>query len=286
MITNRRFALLGFVAVSALALGAQDATLTRVLTPNSTEVYKVDTVVDMNVTVQAAEMPLSLKTGMTFQVKTGNVDPAKGTGDVEVTTTVDKFDAGDSPLAGLMGKQEIKPVVQKGTVNKLGRFQLENPTTKDMRGAAISGAQNSTLSTLSIELPDHAVKVGDTWEIVIPKGPLTGDADQKLTAKLVGDKQVDGHNAWVVDVSGTLKTSFDSSKLPPDDSGGGNSLSGMQIIVNGSNDITAEALIDKVTGQTLSNDSTAKIKLTMEAPTMGLNGTGAGTATSKLKLQP
>jgi len=285
MITNRRFALLGLAAVSALALGAQDVTLTRTLTPNSTEVYKVDTVVDLNVTVQAAEMPLSLKTGMTFQVKTGNVDSAKGTGDVEVTTTVDKFDAGDSPLAALMGNKEIKPVVQKGTVNKLGHFQLDSPGTKDLLGTAISGAQDSTLSTLSIELPDHAVKVGDSWDIVIPKGPLTGDADQKLTAKLVGDKQVDGHNAWVVDVSGTLKTSFDSSKIPPDETSG-NPLSKTQIIVNGASDMTAEALIDKTTGQTLSNDSTAKMKLTLEAPTMGLNGTGAGTATSKLKLQP
>jgi hypothetical protein len=203
-----------------------------------------------------------------------------------VTTTVDKVDAGDSLLASLLAGKKVDPVVQKGTVDKFGRFLLSTPTTKDALGAAISGAQNSTLSTLLVALPDHAIKVGDSWDIIVPKGLFTGTDDQKLTAKLTGDKVVDGHNVWVVDVTGQIKTIFDSSKIPSGDDPSSGPLGSTQITANGTTDMTGEALIDKTTGLTISNESSGKMKVQLEAPSMGLSGTATGTATSKLKLQP
>jgi len=275
----------GLVALSAIALGAQQLTLTRTLTANSTETYKVDTTSDMTVAVQSASLPLNLKTAMTVQVKTNDVDSTKGTGNVEVTTTVDKVDAGDGLLAQLLTGKAAKPIVQKGTVDKMGRFTLDSPADADKLATAISGAQNATISTLLVALPDHPVKVGDTWDITVPKGQFTGTTDQKLTAKLTGDKQVDGHDAWVISVTGDLKIEFDSDNVPKDDPAAAPLLK-THIVVKGDSDMTGEALVDKATGQTLSNDSTAKVKIVLAAPDAGMTGTGEGSATCKLKVEP
>src|SRR5579862_2418871 len=175
--------LLAGVGLATIALAAQDSvTLQRTLTENSTEIYKIDSKVNQTVVSPMGELPLNVTSSMTYKLKTGKVDQDKGTADVEITSTVDKMDA-DGPMGQMLGQQQIKPIVQKGTLDKRGHMVLAASNSSDVMQLAMSGVED-TQSTLFVEFPDHPVKVGDTWNVVIPKSPFTGTEDQTLTAKL------------------------------------------------------------------------------------------------------
>jgi hypothetical protein len=281
---NKKLLLLGAVGLATVAFAAQDAqTLTRTIVEDSTDTYKIESKVQQSVNSPNGDMQMNATTGFTYVIKTGKLDAAKGSADIEVTKTVDKLDS-DSPFP-LPDVKTIKPVVQKGTVDKLGHFVLEAPKTNDMMAMMISGGASSIDSTMFVQLPDHPVKVGDSWDIVVPKGVFTGPEDQKLTAKLTGDKQFNGHDVWVVDVSGKLNLVFDSSKIQTE-SEAGNPLAGQQIVVKSTVDTTAEGFVDKATGKTVSMESTAKLKATIDMAALGTSMDSTGTVTSKITLQP
>jgi hypothetical protein len=276
--------LIAGLGLCSVAFTAQDSvTLQRTLTENSTETYKIDSKADQTVTSPMGEMPLKVTAEMTYQLKTGKVDQDKGTADVDVTITVDKVDS-DGPMGQMLNQQQIKPVLQKGTIDKRGHLALTLSNPGDTLQLAMSGVQ-STQSTLFIEFPDHPIKVGDSWDITVPKSPFTGPDDQTVTAKLTGDKKVDGKDVWVVGVSGKLKMSFDTSKLPASSNDSSNPLGAMKILVKGSLDLTGEGLVDKASGKTVSMKTTGNMKSSIEIPDHDITMDSTGTMESTVKLQ-
>jgi hypothetical protein len=273
-------------APACFAFAGQDAvTLQRALNENATEIYKVDSKVNQTIDSQlTGEMPMNVTTAMTYKVKSGKVDPAKGTLDVEVTMSVDKLDA-DGPLGGQLAQQQIKPIVEKGTLDKLGHLTLTPAASSDALSLAMAGAE-STQSTMFVEFPDHPVKIGDGWDIKIPKSIFTGAEDQIIRAKLAGEKVLDGHDVWIVSVTGKINMSFDSSKLPPAPGESTSPLGNMTFIFKGSVDVTGEGSVEKSTGKTLLMTSTGNMKSSVEIPDHDLTMQANGTMTSTVKLQP
>jgi hypothetical protein len=271
----------GFACLAATT--PQDAqTLQRTLTENTTEVYKIDTKVDQTLdSQQLGEVPMTVTTGMTYKIKTNKVDPATGSANVEVTVTVDKMDA-DGQLGAMLSQQQIKPIVQTGTIDKYGHMSLKAPAGGDMMQMAMSGSQ-AAQSSVFIELPNHPVKLNDTWDIKVPASAFTGPEDQVITAKLAGDKTLDGKSVWVVDVSGTIKSSFDTSKFPS--SGDSSPLANLKMLVKGSMQVNGEGFVDKATGRTVSYTTGGKMTESISMPDHDMTFDSSGTYTSTVKLQ-
>ncbi len=281
---HSKILLLAGGALATIAFAAQDSiTLQRTLIENSTETYKIDSKVNETVVSPLGELPLNIASSMTYTLKTGKIDAAKGTAEVEVTTTVDKMDS-DGPMGQLMNQQQVKPIVQKGTMDKRGHMVLALASPGSVLQLAASGVENSQ-STLFIEFPGHPVKVGDTWDLVIPKSAFTGSEDQKLTAKLVGDKKVEGRDVWVVGVSGMFKVDFDSSKLPPTADEANNPFASTRLVSKGTVELTGEGYVDKATGKTSSMTSKGDMKGSVDMPDKGVTMDYSGTVSSVVKLQ-
>jgi hypothetical protein len=293
---NGKFLMFGFAGMTAFALcgqslgahprGVQDAQpIQRVVTANTTETYKSSSKVQQSLDSPFGNIPINISTDETLTLKIGAVD-AMGVGAVELTTTVDTLDGGDSQVTAGLTKKKPDPMTQTGTINKLGHLSLKAPQTTDKMAEIFSGITGGLQSSLFIELPDHPVKVGDSWDIVIPKGEFTGPEDQKITAKLTGDKTVEGKDAWTVDVSGTVNIVFDSASLGPPDPNATGMLAKFHILAKGTTVLKGTGLVEKSTGKTLSLDATSDLKTNIELPDEGdLTAQGAGTLVTSLKLQ-
>jgi len=282
----RRTLIAGLVGVAALTLAAQDATpIQRVLLENSTETYKSVAKVDQTLKSPIGDFPITITSNTTYLLKTGKVDTTKGTAAVEMTSTIDSIDGGDSPLSSGLSNKKPGPIVQTGTIDKLGHLALEAPTGKqDATVNVFLGVTGGLESSIFVELPNHPVKVGDTWDIVVPKSTFTGDDDQKITAKLTGSQTVDGHDAWTVDLSGTINIKFDSGSVPVPQAGS-DTLSKTHIIAKGVNTLKGTGTIDKATGKTLTLDTSGSMNTAIELPDEGVNAQGTGTITTSIKLQ-
>lgn len=279
------------LAFAVLALGTsafaglqQDGVLLRrALKADTTDTYTIESKVQQTVNSPLGDTPMNINMTTTYAVKTLKVDDASQTADAEITTTVEKIDV-DGPAAAMMGNKPA-PIMQKGKLDVRGRFTPEKSATAASIQSLLSGGGASASSGFFVELPEKAVKVGDTWDIVIPKSPLTFDQDQKLTAKLVGEKDLDGVPVWVVSVSGSLKTSVDSSKLPKDAAQPDSPMGPITAIVKGQIDLTSEGLVEKATGRTLEMTSRGTLKSNVELVEAGMTITTSGTVDSIVKLK-
>lgn len=273
------------MAISGLAVAAhQGILIRRKLEENTTDKYKIETKLKQTISMPngMGDQDMDINSVSSYAVKVGKVDAATGVADVEVTTKVEKMDM-TGPMAAMADNEDIKkPFTLKGKMDVRNRITMEAAKSSDMMAAMMMGSQSSSNNSTFIELPEKAVSVGDSWEVIVPKGPLTGKEDQKLTAKLVGEKDVDGVSVWVVSLTGLIKTDADLSKLA-DQAGG--AAAGQKMTIKGTVDLTAEGLVDKGNGRTIKMTSKAKMKQTVELVDMGMSVDTKGTVDSVVTLQ-
>lgn len=288
------------MAASAIAMAAQDgAVLKRTFKEGSSDVYKQVTKIKMIMTMPQGEMNLNTSTDSTYTVKYKKVDPTANTADVDTITKIDKMDMTGSlaDMAKSNGQPKAttpKPVTLSGQILANNTFKPEKAekAEKPVKGAKGGGSIDEIMSmgaamqsSVLIEFPDKAVKVGDTWDIAVPVTPAT-PAGQKLAAKLTGEKTVDGIDVWVVNVSGTIKMKFDMSEAVANDPDAqGSLIGGMKMLLEGTVDMTEDVLIEKSTGRTVQLDGTMKTKQNISIADMGISidGTTAGTVSVKLQ---
>lgn len=279
--TSRIIVLAG-MAVASMAFVRQEGNLLRLtLKENTTDIYKIETKAKQTVNSPAGEQEIGINAASTYKVTIKKLDTDKGTADLSIENTTDKFDV-DGPLAEMIPKP--KPSTLTGKLSSRGRFDpdLGKVSTEQLMGG---GGQLGGPSPVFVELPEKAVKIGDTWDVVISKGPFTTSEDQKLTAKLVGEKKLNDKDVWIISTSGSLKSDIDSSKLPKkaDDDAGG--LSGQDVKIKGTTEITLESLVEKTTGRTLRSEMKTKTKNTIEIVQMGVTVDSSGSSTTIATLQ-
>ncbi|RYG25925.1 hypothetical protein EON82_05340 [bacterium] len=279
----KRFSL-ALVALSAVAVATPQVSslLRRTLKADSVDTYTIVDRTTQTVKSPMGDFPITVASTRTMVLTTKAVDTAAGTAAVEATTTFDKLE-GDGPAAEMM-KTKPAPLTQKGKIDARGRITFERVAQPGGIGTLLSGSESTLAAGSFVELPEKAVKVGDTWDIVIPKSPMVFDADQKLTAKLTGEKEVDGVPVWVVSVRGVVKTAMDSSKIPgskPIQS----PLGPTTIRVTGQDDITGEGLVEKSTGRTISMVSKAQSKKAIEIVESGITLDTTGQIESTITLK-
>ena len=191
---------------------------------------------------------------------------------------VDKITADGA--ASAMAAQKPPPVTQKGKIDVRGRITFDAPASEETMAALIGGTQGAISAGNFVEFPEKAVKIGDRWEIVVPKSPFLYDRDQRLACLLTGEKVVDGVPMWSVSLSGTLKTSVDGSKLPI-----GKSESPLAVGIAGEDVLTGEGLVEKSTGRTMRMTIHGDSKRTITLLETGITLQVQGKVDSKIELQ-
>lgn len=274
------------IALASLAVASQDdgTLIRRKLEANTQDSYQIETKMHQTVnSPMTGEQEVSVNNVSTYLLKYGVLDDKGESAKVTGTITVDKLDA-DGPMAGALGKKP-EPVNITGKIDTRNRLTLDKIPGADQMAMMMGGAQSATSASMFVELPEKAVKIGDSWDVVIPKSPFTGKEDQKLTAKLVESRQVDGKDVWVISVEGPMKIEFDSATVPKDPKASDNPMANMRLVIKGTVGMKSEGLVDKATGKTLSMKSSGKIKLNMEIADAGLTFDSSGTVESKVTLK-
>ncbi len=270
----------------SLAMAAQDGITLRKTLKTGTESYKMVSKSNQTVSLPggAGDQELETKSTATYTFKIGAVDAAGAQAPVELTTKVDAFDM-TGPLADMLQGQKdnvLKAITMNGTLDNLNRF-IVDPKGKIDPMTIFSGAINNTIGGLFVEFPDTAVKIGDTWDVTIKKGPLTGKEDQKLKAVLVAEADVDGTPAYQIKVSGSIKTNMNMAELMKD--GGGadqGGLAQMDMQITGTIEFKGEAMVAKATGQTLTMTRKMTTKQEMSVSGQSIPSTGTSTVTVTL----
>lgn len=270
--------LFSFLVVALLAPQASTPTLLRrTLAADATDTYKIEDKVEETVRSGAmGEIPIHLNSKRTLTLHTSDVDAAAGIAHFQATTSVDEVKA-DGPAAALMNEKP-KPTTQTGKLDVRGRMAYDPTAPGDLLSSILGSTPGAVSAGIFVELPERAVKPGDTWDIVIPKNPLVNDQDQHLTATLVGDKDLDGTPVWIVSIKGTLRSLTDSTKVP-------NAKPGTGVKVKGQVDLVGEGLVEKSTGRTVQMTSKGNSKATVELVETGITLDTDGTIESTAKLQ-
>lgn len=261
------------VAATCLATAGQDAhVLRRELKEGATDVYQVDSKVDQ--TVQLSQLGMGdqkmvITSGMKMALSTGKVDPDKHTADLKMVSSDFKFDMeGLAGMAGAPTPEMPKEVTVTGTIdhqNRISGMKAVGP------GAGLMGASTSASSgTMFVSFPEHAVKVGDTWDVVIPKNPAMGNAETVLKATLKGEAMDGDVPVWLISMQGTLILDMDMAEMMKDDPQAQGALAMGNMKVSGKIDLQADAQTEKGSGRTRKMVVRMKGKQKMDMADMGL----------------
>jgi hypothetical protein len=276
------------LASIALAVAAtQDGVLIRrELKENSLDMYLVTMTGQQNVNVPGmGEQPMGIKSSMHYTLKTGKVDPEKGEADCEMIVTDMKFEL-DGPMAEMAQMGDMpKEIVVPGKLNNRNRVvvdssKLLNPTLMML------GANTTSGFGFTIEFPEKPVKIGDAWEVTLPKTPFFGKAEPKLAAKLLGEKTYDKTQVWEISMEGEIPLDVDLQEvmksLPAGSTG---NFPDMKIMMRGTVKMTSTFLVEKSSGRVYRMESTAGGKQTLELVDMGMNVETSGSMTTVMALQ-
>ena len=270
------------LVAASIAMAATDGITLRKTLKTGTESYHVQSKSKQTITVPGGgDQELETTSTTSYSVKIGALVADGGSAPVDIVSKVEKFDIG-GPMADMMGAnkdQFMKSTTSSGTLDTKNRF-TPDPKAKLDPMAVLNGSTSNSLLGLFLEFPDKAVNVGDTWDVVIKKSPVTGKQDQKLTAKLEAEKQVDGKDVYVVSISGTIKTDIDFAELVKA-SGQADlgPIGQMEMQIKGSIDFKGEANVDKTTGQTILMKIKLDTKQEMQVQGQSIPSTGTSTVT-------
>lgn len=280
MTKTTRFAIAATLLATTLAFAAQDGfVLKRELKENNSESYRLEGSLVTNVLSPMGQQDITAETIAKYDFKTGAVDATAGTAVLDSVTSFEKL-----TMTGMIandGSDLPKPVSLKGKLDSKGRITLDAPADEEnVLQTVLSGTEPTSLSTLFIELPEKSVKIGDSWTVNVPANSIM-KGNQTLTAKLVGEKDVDGTKALEVSLSGTLATEVTDAKLP--ESAG--PVAGQKFSLKGSIDVIGTGYINPTTGQTISLSSEYKGKQTISLTDLGLEVEATSTLKTKSTLQ-
>ncbi|HSI73374.1 MAG TPA: hypothetical protein VK934_09355 [Fimbriimonas sp.] len=257
----------------------QDVRLQRQLTEGATEKYKVDMKMNtlMDMPGGLGEQEMGMTSAAEYELKFGKMNWQIPGMTVDATVTVTKMDA-EGMMAGAMAGQGLpKPITMKAYMDLQGRLL---PLKTQGAGGAMDlmGMQSFSFTTISIPLPAKPVKVGESWQVPVPKG-MMAKKDQFLTATLTGER--DG--AWIVSTKGK----FDIEMVPralPNNTDQPNPMAGQKIGLKGTIEVDSEGLVEKATGKTLELKSKMKTDQTATIPDMGLEIKSQATVNTTVSL--
>ncbi|MBL8047520.1 MAG: hypothetical protein JNJ45_02450 [Chthonomonas sp.] len=272
-----------------LALGAvgvaqaQDAfTLRRIFKMGETMTYNMamtsETTVDISAFGQGEQKTTFTQSGK-ISFKTTKVDEAKKEANLEIKYfDIDmKMEGGMPGMGGDMPK-EYSVMATMDSMNRIKDMKIEG-----MPGMLRMMSESSMRQSLGgVQFPEAAVKVGDGWDVKVPKDGMMFDTDQVLKAKFLSVKDINGKKAYEISVKGPLNLNMDLSKMM-EQGGGDNPMAGMKMAITGKMDNDSVVTIDAETGNFLIIDMKMTQEMTVDMVDMGVKLPMFGNTTSIIK---
>lgn len=285
MSSIRKPLLTAIAALSTVCMAAQDGlVLRRTLEEGKTETYVATADVK-----QSADLPgmgdqdMSAKMEGTYLITPGKRADGADKTPIDLTYTITKMDS-DGPMAAFMPQTPPGATKFKGTIDDRGRLVLESSTSAAVSNPSTIAGMSMLGATTFIELPEKAVKVGDTWKIVVPKSSSIPE-DTTFTGTILAEKDIDGHAGLAVKIEGSAKMSLDLVKMMSE--AGGAAPAGIDsMVVAGTMKIVSQGVIEKSTGKTLRMQSKVESDMKVEMPSRSISIPMKGTTTTEIKLQP
>jgi len=195
-----------FLAACAFPGTVQARAFTTGFRAGDTIRYRAHTTIAGSIVVAGQAIPVSSDLTLTQVLHVQSVDRA-GKAAVEVTS----LDVVGNPGGGIANSKPAPVVLQVGPD---GRIQSGSAAQVGGRIPSIPGSDQ-----LTPVLPGHPVRPGDAWDKPYSRPNPYGAGEFSFTAhsRYLGDEEVDGRDASVIDTSlrGPLDFTIDFSKLPP-----------------------------------------------------------------------
>lgn len=262
-------------AAATLAWANAGVLLRHEFKADATDVYNITMSMDQKITIPSmGDQDMNMKSTMKYTLKYG----APGTdGKAPLKMTISdmdmKMDGSMGDMSGMMG-QMPKEMVISGKIDKRNRLSDMKAEGQAGMAAMMSGANNAMIG-MFVEFPEKEVNAGDEWEIVLPKNPMTGNLEAKLTAKLIGEREENGVNCYVITLGGKIPMKMDMAEMMKNQPGA-DQMGGMEMVISGTIDLKAAAFVEKATGKTIKMDNVMDMKQQMEMKamnmTMDMNG--------------
>ena len=267
------------LALATFAIAQDTITLKRELKTGAKDVYKVvaetKTLIDVP---SMGEQEMTMKSSMNYALTTGEVDGTSAKVALSISDIENKV---EGPMADMMQgmpemPKEFKFNGKLDSQNRLSDMKLDGK----MDMATMMMASTTSTMNMFVEYPSGAVKIGDSWDVVIPKNPMLGNEDTKFKATLVGEK--DGK--WVLKMNGELKIKLDMGELMKGQDPTGTGME-MQMVMTGTMKVDTDAIVDKVTGKTTEMTTALDSISVIDIVNMGIKTDQKAKGTIKMTLQ-
>jgi hypothetical protein len=251
-------------AFAAMASAQDGVLLRRALKPSKdTYTLKMKSVNKMYIEMMGGEQEATVDGTMKILVTLGEPSPTKKANPIELMFSEMKFELGGMAAMG-QGAMDGMPQSYKmtGFLDEMNRFSDVKVEVADQMALMMTG-MDQMRNTFFFELPEGAVKPGDTWTIKIAAGGMTKEATP-ADCKFIGEEAVDGTTAYKVEMTATMKIDQDMSQMAGDAAGG------MKMFMKGTNTMKTTMWLEKETGRLLKTSTKAVGDQTMEMPDMNM----------------
>jgi hypothetical protein len=268
--------------VAGAAFAGQDGVLLRRdLKEGETEIYKATIQVRQRMTLPGGmgEQEATVDGKMTYVLNFGKVDEAKDNAAIDVKIQDISMDMGGAAAMaqGILGEMP-REMTATGRLDR--RNRLEDVKFDAKARSAMMAAGASPESAIGfIEFPVGPVKIGEEWDVILPKSAMYGNREQKLRAKLVGERTLGERAVWVVEMKGEFPFQADPNAM------GDPTGMGLKFEVSGRIDMKSEALVEKTTGRTLSLETQMSTTTRTDIADMNMSVDSVGDTRIKMVLQ-
>ncbi len=282
---KRNLPLAAFMALSLVALAQDGVLLRRELKSGSTDKYTMTLATKQTISSPAGDQELSVDGALKMAFNTSNVSEKKDSADLAIVVSDMelKFGGVAEMAQGMMGEMP-KTYTVKGRVDNRNQFTNAKVEGLSMQQQMMAGGVQSMANLSGVVFPEKPVKIGDSWDVQMPKNEVMGTDAATLKATLVGEKTIDGIAAWEITFGGKLPVNMDLSKMTGAGDPTGGSIPEMKMVMKGTNTIKATLYVEKTTGRTLSMDGSMDSDQTVDLTDMGMTVTTKGTTKTALKL--
>lgn len=292
-------ALCGVAAVAIFGFTAQDEgiVLRRDLKVVGTDNYKMDMKVSQTIQLGSmgmGDMPIDITTAMKLAFRVGDQDPETKKSPVDITLSDIKFDMQGVPGGGGAGAgmpEMPKEIKSKAKIDERNRFtDIQNIPIPGQNGQMgqmmmMMGGSSNPLSGFLVEFPEKPVKVGESWEVTLPKNPMMGNTAIVLKATLQGEKEFMGEKAYEIVMSGSFPLKVDMGEVMKNNPEMQGMMNGMNMQLSGKVEMRSIFLVQKGSGKTLSMESLVKNTQRIDLPDMGQGFDMSGETTVKFVIE-
>lgn len=252
------------------AAGAQDPVLLRrPLEPGAKDEYKVEFQIKQMIDVpeMGGPQPFGIAGVMKSTVQVGQPVPDKGVSKAELVLSEVrlKFDGLAAMMESLLTNMP-KEMRYQGTIDPRNRLADMKPVAQNPVGPFLGVA--ATAWGQMAAYPDQTVKVGDAWELTLPKAPGLTNKEAKLQFKAAGAKELEGKTLIVLAGEGTIEGTTDLTDMMSQAGMAGGPGGGARIY--GPLKVKVEYWVDPATGRLHRFAVQMAGKQTLDLASMGL----------------